>query len=66
MSDQKQAKPPFEVMTPDVFVGGAGHVVICQEWTSAKDEEYTRVLIDPRDAEALMKILTAAREARAK
>lgn len=65
MSEQKHAEPPFEVMAPDVFVGGCGHVVICQEWTTSKGEEYTRVLLQPRVAEAVaMKILAAAREAR--
>lgn len=67
MSEQKQAEPPFDVMAPDVFVGGCGHIVICQEWTTAKGEEYTRVLMQPRIAEAVaMKILAAAREARSK
>jgi hypothetical protein len=65
MPDQKQAEPPFEVMSPDVFVGGCGHIVVCQEWTTAKGEEYTRVLIQPRTAEAFaMKILAAAKKAR--
>jgi hypothetical protein len=54
-------------MAPDVFVGGCGHVVICQEWTSANGEEYTRVLMKPHVAEEIAaKILAAAREARAK
>jgi hypothetical protein len=52
-------------MSPDVFVGGCGHIVVCQEWTTAKGEEYTRVLIQPRTAEAFaMKILAAAKKAR--
>lgn len=66
MTEQKQAKPPFDVMTPDVFVGGAGHVVICQEWTSSTEETYTRILMKPDVAEAVAeKLLTAARKARA-
>lgn len=65
MSEQKQAEPPFEVMTPDVFVGGCGHVVICQEWTSSGEETYTRVVMKPDVAEAIAeKLLAAARRAR--
>jgi hypothetical protein len=35
----------FEVMPVDVFVGGCGHIVLCQEWTEAATEEtYLRVM----------------------
>lgn len=55
----------FEVMPIDVFVGGCGHVVLCQEWPDLTGESYLRVMLNERDAEKLcQKIMAAAREAR--
>jgi len=55
----------FEVMPPDVFVGGCGHIVLCQEWTEAAKETYLRVMIHERDAERIcQQIMASARKAR--
>lgn len=55
----------FEVMPVDVFVGGCGHIVLCQEYSTEKEECYLRVMINPRDAEKVaLQILEAARKAR--
>jgi hypothetical protein len=57
----KPELPQFEVMPVDVFVGGGGHVVLCQEWTSIENgESYSRILIKPADAEAVCKRLMRA------
>jgi len=62
MSEQKQAEPPFEVMEPDVFIGGCGHIVLCQEYSTEKEECYLRIMIHPRDAERVAnQILNLAR-----
>jgi len=64
MSEPKTLET-FEVMPVDVFVGGCGHIVLCQEHSSEKEEFYLRVMIDPRDAEKVaMQILETARKAR--
>jgi len=52
----------FEVMPVDVFVGGCGHVVLCQEWTDQKSESYLRVMINPADAENVCRQIMAAAE----
>lgn len=55
----------FEVMPVDVFRGGCGHIVLCQEYTTDKEESYLRVMIDPSDAERVaLQILALAKEAR--
>jgi hypothetical protein len=55
----------YEVMPIDVFVGGCGHIVLCQEWPSIKEETYLRVMLNERDAEELCRqIMAAARKAR--
>jgi hypothetical protein len=58
----------FEVMPLDVFVGGCGHIVLCQEWTEpGTDETYLRVMIHERDAERIcQQIMASARKARGK
>lgn len=55
----------FEVMSVDVFQGGCGHLVLCQEWPSLSDgETYLRIMIPMQDAEALaLRILDVARKA---
>jgi hypothetical protein len=53
---------PFEVMPVDIFRGGCGHIVLCQENSSEKEEFYLRVLIAPGDAERVANdILAIAR-----
>jgi len=55
----------FEIMPVDVFVGGCGHIVLCQEWTDEKSESYLRVMINAADAESICKqIMAAAAKAR--
>lgn len=57
----------FEVMPVEVYKGGCGHIVLCQEWSTEKEESYLRIMINERDAEKVaMQILEAARKARAK
>lgn len=56
---------PYEVMPIDVFKGGCGHIVLCQEWSTETEESYLRVMLNERDAERLaMRILAVAREVR--
>jgi hypothetical protein len=55
----------FEVMPPEVFKGGCGHIVLCQEWSTQKEESYLRVMIAPEDAERVAsEILAIARRAK--
>jgi hypothetical protein len=50
------------VMPVDAFIGGNGDVVLCQEWTSEKEESYTRILVPIDDAVSLAnEILRLAR-----
>jgi hypothetical protein len=50
----------FEVMPVDVFEGGGGHIVLCQEWPSLADgEQYMRVMLNKRDAVALCERIIA-------
>ena len=54
-----------ELMTVDVFEGGTGNLVLCQEWPSMRQgERYTRIMIPMDEARALAEsILAVAREA---
>lgn len=55
----------FEVMPPEVFRGGCGHIVLCQEHTGQTEEYYLRVMIAPKDAERVAsEILAIARRAK--
>lgn len=55
----------YEVMPIDVFVGGCGHIVLCQEWTTDAKESFLRVMVNERDAERLCEqIMASARKAR--
>ncbi len=55
----------FEVMPVEIFQGGCGHIVLCQEWGTALEESYLRIMINPRDAEKVaLQILEVARKAR--
>jgi hypothetical protein len=64
MSEPKTLET-YAVMPVDVFVGGCGHIVLCQEYSTEKEECYLRVMINPRDAEKVaLQILKAARKAR--
>lgn len=57
----------FEVMPVDVFKGGAGHIVLCQEWSTEREESFLRIFINERDAEKVaMRILAIANEVRGK
>jgi hypothetical protein len=38
-------------MRIEVYEGGNGDVVLCQEWPALGGEQYTRVIISVRDAE---------------
>jgi hypothetical protein len=50
----------FEVMPVDVFVGGCGHIVLCQEWPDMKEgETYLRVLMKPDQAESVCQQIMA-------
>jgi len=53
-------------MPVNVFKGGNGDLVLCQEWPSmAFGDRFVRVMMDMDDAEKLaMQILAVAREAR--
>jgi len=63
MSESKTRKT-FDVMPVEIYVGGCGHVVICQEWSTQEKESYLRVMVDPRDAEKVaMQIMETARKA---
>jgi hypothetical protein len=54
-----------ETMAPDVFEGATGMLVICQEWSSAENESFSRIAVPMADAVALAeRILTVARGAR--
>lgn len=54
-----------ELMPVDVFIGGTGNVVLCQEWPSlAKGERYTRIMIPISEARDLAEaILAVVRDA---
>jgi hypothetical protein len=57
----------FEVMPPEAYLGGGGVMInIRQEWPSlASGDQFMRVMIHERDAEALCaQIMAAAAEAR--
>ena len=57
----------FEVMPVDVFKGGCGHIVLCQEWSTEREESFLRIFINERDAEKIaMRILAIANEVRGK
>jgi hypothetical protein len=49
----------FEVMPIEVFEGGCGHVVLCQEWAELTGESYLRVMFNKRDAEELCRRIMA-------
>jgi hypothetical protein len=54
-----------ETMPPDVFKGGTGDLVICQEWSTETNERYLRIKVPMADAVALAEgILAVARGAR--
>lgn len=59
---------PLTVMQVDVFQGGGGDLVLCQEWPSLTDGElYMRVIVNMKDAEELARrILDVARKANGK
>jgi hypothetical protein len=49
----------FEVMPIEVFEGGCGHIVLCQEWAELTGESYLRVMLNKRDAEELCRRIMA-------
>jgi hypothetical protein len=53
-------------MPVDVFVGGGGHIVLCQEWPDMQEgETYLRILIQQGDAEKVCEqIMAMARKVR--
>ena len=53
-----------ELMSVEVFVGGGGDLVLCQEWPQLKGEQYLRIIVPMRDAvELAHKIIAVARRA---
>lgn len=61
MNDLKDTK----FMPVDIFEGGNGDLVLCQEWPSIDRERYLRVMVPMGDAEKLaMQILAVARASR--
>ena len=54
-----------DLMAVDVFVGGTGNLVLCQEWPSlARGERYARVMVPMSEARELAEaILAVLREA---
>ncbi|PAY05397.1 hypothetical protein CK489_28825 [Bradyrhizobium sp. UFLA03-84] len=58
--------PVLEVMPCDVFMGGGGHVVLCQEWPDRDGlgEQYLRILLSLDDAERVAKEISALVAAR--
>lgn len=62
---ETQFPKTFEVMPVEVYKGGCRHIVLCQEWSTEKEESYLRIMINERDAEKIvMKILALAQEVR--
>ena len=54
-----------ETMPPEVFEGATGDLVICQEWSTEKNERYLRIRVPMAHAVALAeRILAVARGAR--
>jgi hypothetical protein len=53
MSSIPKMFPLREMMKPDVYEGGTGKLVICQEWPSLKGDTYTYVMLPMAEAEAL-------------
>ena len=54
-------------MNIDVFEGGNGDLVLCQEYSTPREERYLRIITDMRNAEELCEaIMQVARKARAK
>lgn len=50
------------VMPVETYIGGNGDVVLCQEWTSEKEESYLRIVVPLDGAVSLaMEILRLAR-----
>lgn len=49
----------MEVMPVDVFEGGGGHIVLCQEWPSVEGERYLRIMLSTADAERVAKEISA-------
>lgn len=41
------------LMPVEVFVGGLGHVVLCQEWTTELEDRYLRIVVPRGTAKAL-------------
>lgn len=55
----------FYFMFPEVFIGGNGDIVLCQEHTSINQERYLRLIVGIDDAEKLCEaIMAAARKGR--
>lgn len=54
-----------ELMAVDVFEGGTGNLVLCQEWPSMSlGERYTRIMVPMDEARELAEaILAVARKA---
>lgn len=51
------------LMPVDVFKGGTGNLVICQEWPATKGERYVRVMVPMGEARELAEaILAVVRE----
>jgi hypothetical protein len=55
----------YDVMPLQVYEGALGHIVIMEELPDLSGEQYLRVRLNPRDAEALCeKIMAVAKRAR--
>jgi hypothetical protein len=67
-AEARQMTAPFDdvlVMPPDVFEGATGMLVLCQEWTHQRGEQYVRIMVPMAEASRLAEgILAAARGAR--
>jgi hypothetical protein len=51
-----------ELMPVEVFVGGCGDLVLCQEWPQIEGEQYLRIIVPMRDALKLAHKIIAVAE----
>jgi hypothetical protein len=51
-----------ETMTPEVFEGASGHLIICQEWPALEETSYLRIMVSMVDARKLANEILAIAE----